>query len=344
MYYQKRGIIVLLSLFLLLSLGADTLFADGEKAGIGPEQKTVNFDETVEDGTTEQTGTNSSLEERIPWWGWAVLLFLFTFVLGILAVVAGVGGGVLFVPLADLLFPFHFDFVRGAGLMVALTGALSASPGLLKKGLSNLRLALPLALIGSICSILGAVVGLSLPTQIVQTALGIAIVGIVVLMILSKRSTFPEVQKSGRLSGLLRIYGSYYEDSLNERINWNIHKYPLALLLFILIGFLGGVFGLGAGWANVPVLNLVLGAPLKISVGTSVFIISINSPAAAWVYLTRGAILPLIVAPSVAGMMLGTRIGAKLLSKTKPTVVRWIVISFLLLAGVRAILAGLGLW
>jgi hypothetical protein len=288
--------------------------------------------------------SRSALEERIPWWGWTILLFVFTFLLGIVAVVAGVGGGVLFVPIVDLLFPFHFDFVRGAGLMVALTGALSASPGLLKKGLSNLRLALPLALVGSTCSILGAVVGLSLPTQIVQTALGVAIVGIVVLMFLTKRSAFPEIGKQDRLSQTLGIYGLYYEDSLNREVEWKIHRYPFALLFFILIGFLGGMFGLGAGWANVPVLNLVLGAPLKISVGTSILIISVNSPAAAWIYLMRGAVIPMIVAPSVLGTMLGTRIGTKLLSKIRPTIVRWVVIIFLFLAGVRAILSGVGLW
>lgn len=79
---------------------------------------------------------------------------------------AGVGGGVLFVPLVGGFFPFHLDYVRGAGLFVALTGALAAGPGLLKRGLANIRLTMPLALIASTCSILGALVGLALPTWI----------------------------------------------------------------------------------------------------------------------------------------------------------------------------------
>ena len=33
---------------------------------------------------------------------------------------------------------------------------------------------------------------------------------------------------------------------------------------------MAGMFGLGAGWANVPVLNLLMGVPLKVSVGTYV--------------------------------------------------------------------------
>ena len=59
-----------------------------------------------------------------PWWFWPVALLFFCFILGIIAVMAGVGGGVLFVPLVSGFFPFHLDFVRGAGLLVALAGAL----------------------------------------------------------------------------------------------------------------------------------------------------------------------------------------------------------------------------
>ena len=44
-----------------------------------------------------------------PWWFWPVVLFVFCFVLGIIAVLAGVGGGVLYVPLVSGFFPFHLD-------------------------------------------------------------------------------------------------------------------------------------------------------------------------------------------------------------------------------------------
>jgi hypothetical protein len=114
------------------------------------------------------------------------------------------------------------------------------------------------------------------------------------------------------------------------------------MILFLGIGFFAGMFGLGAGWANVPAMNLFLGAPLKVSVATSGFIISMNS--AAWVYLYRGAVLPLIAVPSVAGMMLGTRLGAKLLPGAKPSFVRWTVIGILLLSGIKGVLEGAGIW
>src|SRR5688572_31626716 len=103
----------------------------------------------------------------VAWWIWPIALFVATFALGIIAVLAGVGGGVLFVPIVGAFFPFHLDFVRAGGLLIALTSALSAAPSLLRNGLASLRLAMPLALVGSVTSIAGALIGLALPTQVV---------------------------------------------------------------------------------------------------------------------------------------------------------------------------------
>src|SRR5437762_10723771 len=108
----------------------------------------------------------------IAWWIWPIALFLVSFALGIVAVIAGVGGGVLFVPIVGSFFPFHLDFVRGAGLLFALSGTLAAGPVLLRTGMANLRLVMPLALAGSIASMTGAVVGLSVATDLLQIALG----------------------------------------------------------------------------------------------------------------------------------------------------------------------------
>ncbi|MCK5735637.1 MAG: sulfite exporter TauE/SafE family protein, partial [Spirochaetaceae bacterium] len=74
---------------------------------------------------------------------------------------------------------------------------------------------------------------------------------------------------------------------------------------------------------------------------TSILIIAVNGSAASWVYMNQGAVIPVIAVPSVVGMMLGTRIGAKMLTRTRPLAIRWIVIGFLILAGLRSLLAGL---
>lgn len=277
-----------------------------------------------------------------PWWLWATVLFVVTFVMGVAAVLGGVGGGVLFVPIISGFFPFHLDFVRGAGLLVALAGALAAGPGLLKMNLASLRLAIPVALIASAFSIVGAMIGLALPTNIVQIALGATIIGICILMFTAKKSEFPEVPQADRLSSALRICGIYREASTGQVVDWKIHRTPQGLLLFIIIGTMAGMFGLGAGWANVPVLNLLMGAPLKISVATSKFLLSITDTSAAWIYLNQGCVIPMIVVPSLVGIMLGSFVGVRLLRVAKPALVRWIVIIMLGFAGLRALAKGLG--
>ena len=279
----------------------------------------------------------------LPWWAWPAILFVVTFILGILAVLGGVGGGVLFVPIVGGFFPFHLDFVRGAGLLVALAGALAAGPGLLKRNLASLRLAIPVALIASAAAIVGAMIGLALPTNIIQILLGSTIIFIVVIMASAKKSDFPNVPQPDALSQSLGIMGIYREESLGKDVEWQIHKTMKGLLLFIVIGVMAGMFGLGAGWANVPVLNLLMGAPLKISVATSKFLLSITDTSAAWVYINSGAVLPMIVAPSIIGIMLGSMVGVKILAKAKPKAIKWMVIGILLLAGVRALLKGLGI-
>lgn len=289
------------------------------------------------------SAAETGVPDQLAWWVWMIILFVFTFLLGIIAVIAGVGGGVLFVPIVSSFFPFHIDFVRGAGLLVALSGALSAGSPLLKKGLANLKLALSMALIGSMSSIVGAMVGLAMPEKTVQLLLGLTIVFISIVMYRSKNSAYPNIEKPDSLSKALHIYGVYYDEHLKKDIDWQIHRTPTGLLLFILIGFMAGMFGLGAGFANVPVFNLVLGAPLRVSVATSVFVLSINDTAAAWVYLHKGAVLPLIAVPSIAGMMLGTKIGAKLLTKVHTSVVRRAVIALLAVAGLRALLKSFGI-
>ncbi|MDI6715395.1 MAG: sulfite exporter TauE/SafE family protein [Actinomycetota bacterium] len=285
---------------------------------------------------------SANVASTTPWWIWPLVLFLVTFTMGIVAIPAGVGGGVLFVPIVSSFFPFNLDFVRGAGLMIALSGSLAAGPGLLKRGLADLRLAMPVALIASVCSILGAMVGLAIPQNLVQIGLGAAILGIVVVMLTAKKSEYPEVRKPDALSIALRLSGIYHESSTNQNISWQIHRAPAGFVLFILIGFMAGMFGLGAGWANVPVLNLVMGAPLKLSVATSSFLLSITDTSAAWIYINKGAILPMVVAPSIVGMMLGAFVGAKVLAKAKPSRIRYIVITMLFLSGLRALLKGFG--
>ena len=288
----------------------------------------------------------STAEFDMPWWGWPTILFFTTFFIGVFGVMAGIGGGVLFVPLASSFFPFHIDFVRGTGLFIALGSSLAAAPHLLEKNLASLKLALPSALVASTFAIVGAFLGLwlsALNPAYIQGSLGVTIIVIVFIMLFAKNSEHPDVTHCNYLTELFQINGIYTEETTGKEVRWTVHKTTRGMLGFVIVGLLAGIFGLGAGWANVAILNLIMGAPVKIAVATSSFALSITDSTAAWIYMNKGAVLPILTVPSMVGIMLGAKIGSKLLPKVKPTVIRNMVIGVLFISGVRSLMKAFGI-
>lgn len=285
-----------------------------------------------------------------------IVLLIATFLIGIVAVLAGVGGGVLFVPLVSALFPIHVDFVRGAGLMVALVGSVAAAPRLMRHRFSRLRVSVPLALCGSVGSIVGARLGLLVSTEAVLSVLGAFMI---VVAGQTEYQAYRDARPTGRPGGTAveganrrsdgdgwsdrlarrwNLSGTYHDPATDRTVSWRARRIVPAMFAFLGIGGLGGMLGVGAGWANVPVLSSFMGLPVKLAAATSGLIIVANSSAAAWVYLGEGAVRPLIVIPALIGMIGGTRLGARFLGAARPQAVRVTVVAILLLAGFRTIL------
>lgn len=278
---------------------------------------------------------------------WPICLFFFTFGIGVLAPISGVGGGVLFVPLAAAFFPINLDFIRGTGLIMAMVSALSSSPQFLREGMANLRVMAPIVMISMIASVVGSTLGLwitnNLPSgkDIIEVALGMVLLMIFFVYLRSKRLEYPEERPPDSISERLEMNGAFHDYYLGETIAYRTTKLSIGLPVFALVGLLAGMFGMGAGWANVPLLNLVMGLPLKAATSTSMLIISVNDSAASWVYLTHGAVLPAIVIPSILGTTLGARIGTRIAARAKPEFVKYLVMGIMLLAAVVDIQKGL---
>lgn len=63
--------------------------------------------------------------------------FLLSFAIAIIAVIAGIGGGVLFTPIMLAFTPVDSLIVRGTGLIVAMFSGLISSGPLARKGLET---------------------------------------------------------------------------------------------------------------------------------------------------------------------------------------------------------------
>lgn len=187
----------------------------------------------------------------------------------------------------------------------------------------------------------GAHMGLLLPTRVLQTSLGIIVLIIAVIMWRAKERESDDTQPVDPWAAALGMHGIFHDPKSGRDIPWHARHLLSGILTFTVIGFIGGMFGLGAGWANVPALNVLMGLPLKLALGTSTLSISVINTSAAWVYLNQGALLPMIQVPAILGVIAGARIGVHVLRILTPVTARWLVVIVLLIAGLRALLQGL---
>jgi len=148
------------------------------------------------------------------------------------------------------------------------------------------------------------------------------------------------VQKVDSFTERLRLAMAYWEESLGKVVDYRVSRAPVGILLFCGVGFISGVFGLGAGWAVVPGLNMIMLAPLKVAAASSSVLISVGDTAAVWQYIKGGAIFAPFVVPCLIGIMVGAFIGARIMVKAKAGFVRWIVIGVMFGSGIKLVIDG----
>jgi hypothetical protein len=82
-------------------------------------------------------------------------------------------------------------------------------------------------------------------------------------------------------------------------------------------GNVSGLLGVGGGIVTVPLLHLVMEAPMRIAVATSNFMIGMTAAAGAYAYLFRGDVDATVAAPVVLGVAAGAAIGARLSARLR---------------------------
>ena len=275
--------------------------------------------------------------------------FVLSVVIAIVAVIAGVGGGVIFTPLMLAFTSIDTLIIRSTGLVVAMFSGLVATGPFMRKGLADIKLvflgALPIligGLLGSFAAIFMSKHLGETGDYLVRLSLGLLLLGIASVFVLGGASTeYPEKVANDRLGRKLKLRHTYWEDSLQMPVKYKAQNVPLAMLLFLVVGFTGGFFGLGGGWAVVPVLNLVMSVPLKVSAATSGVLLAMGNSAAIWPYINIGALIGVVAAPLMLGQIIGGIIGAHILVSIKAAFVRKMLIIMLFVTSIKLISRGL---
>ena len=143
--------------------------------------------------------------------------FVLSFLVAILSVIAGVGGGVIFTPLMLAFTSIDTLIIRSTGLVVAMFSGLVASGPFMRKGLADIKLvflgALPILLGGFLGSFAAVKLSQHLGEtgdSIVRLTLGLLLAAIAVIFVLGGSSTeYPQTRTKSRLATKLKLRHMY---------------------------------------------------------------------------------------------------------------------------------------
>src|SRR6201985_3583763 len=90
------------------------------------------------------------------------LVFLGSFVAGMIGALTGLGGGVVLIPLLTLVFHVDLRYAIGASLISVIATSSGAAAAYVREGYSNIRIGMFL----EIATTLGAIVGASLTAMV----------------------------------------------------------------------------------------------------------------------------------------------------------------------------------
>jgi len=275
--------------------------------------------------------------------------FLLSVGIAIIGPLAGIGGGVIFTPLMLGFTSIDSMVIRSTGLVVAMFSGLISGGPFFRKGLADMKIVVfggvPIA-VGALLGGMGAVYASDMLGEagdaLVNLLLGLIIAFVAYLFLAGGANTeFPEAKMEDGFSNKLGLRGAYWEETMQQRVEYRLVRSKLGFALFFVVGVTGGFFGLGGGWAVVPVLNLVMATPLKVSAACSGVLLGVGNATAIWPYILYGSLIAMFAVPWMAGQVVGGIIGAHILVKIRAGFVRKILIVILILTCVKLLLKGM---
>ena len=204
--------------------------------------------------------------------------------IGISLALTGAGGSVIALPVLVYLLGIDPHAATGTSLVVVGLNAASAAVSFARAGLVRWRIGGFFALAGALGAVAGSAVNPRVPAAALMGGLAV-FMGIVAVRMLRHEET--------------AVGDAACLEPLEARLRLGISGFS--------VGFLTGLFGVGGGFLVVPSLVILLECPMRQAIGTSLFVIALNS---LWGVAARLGGLGAIDLGPVPGLVLGGVIGA----------------------------------
>lgn len=245
-----------------------------------------------------------------------IILFLGAISAGLLVSLTGLGGGVIIIPLLTLGFGVPMHYAIGASLISVIGTSSGAAVAFVKEGFTNMRVGMFL----EIATTSGAIVGALVSGMLNPNTIGIIFASILLLTVILNLKGKPDHQEpiiKGSLEEKLKLFGTFPDKGVVK--SYSARNTVPGFLMMMFAGAMSGLLGIGSGALKVLAMDNMMKLPFKVSTTTSNFMIGVTAVASALIYFQRGEIIPVIAAPVLIGVVVGSFIGSKTLmvSKTK---------------------------
>jgi len=273
-----------------------------------------------------------------------VLLALFAVAVaaGTFGALAGLGGGIIIVPVLTLFFGVNVHYAIGASVVSVIATSCGAAATYIKANLTNIRIGLFLEMATTVGALSGAFVGVYLAGPILFFIFAV-VLGLSAFVMWRKRNQ-EQAQKvePDSWSKKLKLGDHYFDSASGQEVAYEVQGARPALGVMYIAGVVSGLLGIGSGALKVPAMDLLMKLPIKVSSATSNFMIGVTAATSAGVYLARGYINPYLAAPVALGVLLGSVVGSKLLIKLQGGVIRRLFIILLIVLTLQMFLKAFG--
>jgi len=230
-------------------------------------------------------------------------------IVGLVAAILGIGGGLLYVPALTL--------VGAAPIQATATSLLGISVGAISSSFQNWRskrLNIKLALMLAIPAMFSVTIGVAIAHIIPENYLlfGFAGLQLVAIYLINWK------KKLGQQKNV-------FETKTNSSVS-----VPKAASIGFLAGILSGLFGVGGGIVMVPLQKVFLAQSIKAAIVTSLGAIVLISGVGVTQYAIAGDILWLPGLMLGVGSLIGGQLGARLLPKLPEIWVRYLFTGLLI--------------
>ena len=262
----------------------------------------------------------------------AAIIFTAGVVSGTLGALLGLGGGVFLVPFLNLVLGFPFSAAAAISLTTVIATSSTVSAGRAGKQLINMRLGMLLEVATAGGSLLGGITAQLIAQSVLQRLFGIVAIVVAVIMLtrLKRRNVILDPAANAGVLG-----GRYYENESGTTVTYRVKRLPVAVGASFIAGNISSLLGIGGGIIKVPILNAWCGIPLRAAAATSALMIGVTATGGAVIYYGHGDLRPLLAAPAVLGVQIGSWGGSRFAETAS---VKWLKLLMAALLMVVAVL------